>query len=64
MTDNHRSMTENHRSMTDNTEAEGCRTGDAGGGSAVAGTVGKLLMTAAPFIALLALLLVHRCLSA
>ena len=57
-------MTDNHRSMTDNTEAEGCRTGDAGGGSAVAGTVGKLLMTAAPFIALLALLLVHRCLSA
>ena len=50
--------------MTEQSEAEGCRTGDAGGGSAVAGTVGKLILTAAPFIALLALLLLHRCLSA
>ena len=50
--------------MTDDAEAEGCRDEAAGGGSAVAGTVGKLVMTAAPFIALLALLLVHRCLSA
>ena len=50
--------------MTDNAEAEGCRDEDAGGGSAVAGTVGKLVMTAAPFIALVALLLVHRCFSA
>lgn len=49
--------------MTEHSEAEGCGTGDAGGGSAVAGTVGKLVLTAAPFIALLALLLVHRCLS-
>ncbi len=50
--------------MTEHSEAEGCRTGDAGGGSTVAGTMGKLVMTAAPFIALLGLLLVHRCLSA
>ena len=49
--------------MTEHSEAEGCGTGDADGGSAVAGTVGKLVLTAAPFIALLALLLVHRCLS-
>ena len=49
--------------MTEHSEAEGCGTGDPDGGSAVAGTVGKLVLTAAPFIALLALLLVHRCLS-
>ncbi|MCY4400437.1 MAG: hypothetical protein OXE96_14025 [Gemmatimonadetes bacterium] len=49
--------------MTEHSESEGCPAGDAGGGPAVAGTAGKLVMTAAPFVALLALLLVHRCLS-
>ncbi len=61
--------------MTEHSESEGCPAGDAGGGAAgggaaggggvtaVAGTAGKLVMTAAPFVALLALLLVHRCLS-